>query len=1006
MIPRERARFFGIRRLRWSTLRFVDALVLSVPLWLLLVYLVGAPLARYLDARVFSDWWTRTESLDRLAAGQLSALAHLPAALRLRMQLDAEAPDPSWIRLHVERDRFRAWQGRPLALHREWIPAQLWQGRDLHEVKLRKRGDTSVHWITPKKSFTLKTRRGSLYKGHRRLAFSGKTPLEQVVVGQLARDYGLLAPDTFLAPVFVNDRFYGLFRATELIDESLLRRLGRMPGDIFRGDTAERGENFRGVDRSLWHSPALWDRVARNDRPTRPATSGLERLLRGIAGSDAAGLRLREQLLDREELARLLAFLLVAGDPYHMTNLHNQFWYEDPSSGRLHPVVWDIRLRPLHAEPDQPLNAAFGALLRDPRLMDEVLTELARREAEGTLLGHTAGRLADIEARLADPLAFEALRRGLVPGIAEPAQVSARLKANRQVLAGWLRAARIALHAAPAAGDPGWQVIDLRVHGRAAVSWLGLDEAVGDLQVVADRNRNGRRDPGDRVVAIDGSGTLAEPERLLPGVDTSSWRIAASPLHYRFFVRGGGTPRFENALTGEPVVAGPLQTGTPLVDGPGLHPWDPLPTESRRIRLAGELALDETLRLAEGDTLEIAPGSVLRLGPEVSIFSRGQVRAVGTEQSPIRIEAQDPRRPWGAFALLGPGASGSRFAHVQFRGGGGAELDAVEFKGMVDVHWAENVHFVGCLFADNLRSDDAFNAVHAEVALVGNDFERANADAVDYDYSRGRIEGNRFEASGNDAIDLMTSNPRIVGNRISGSGDKGISVGEASEPWIQGNEIRGCQTGIEIKDRSEPWMVDNRLEGNALGLHQKAKNWRYGAGGRGKWIGPPLTGNAEELRSDDRSQLSRHAATAPPLWATSPSFRPLRFPDGFGMPAPWELLGERTRLLRRRGDLVMQPRREEGGARLLLRAPAPGWLVVEYRADRLEGGTLGWHPAGEPSRVEIGRPAPGGEYELAALPVEAAGEGHLTLRARPGVAERGAGPAELRVRSLRFVDGS
>jgi hypothetical protein len=42
-----------------------------------------------------------------------------------------------------------------------------------------------------------------------------------------------------------------------------------MPGNIFRADTAERGDYFKGLPREVFANPFIWDRAANNDRPGR-----------------------------------------------------------------------------------------------------------------------------------------------------------------------------------------------------------------------------------------------------------------------------------------------------------------------------------------------------------------------------------------------------------------------------------------------------------------------------------------------------------------------------------------------------------------------------------------------------------------------------------------------------------------------------------------------------------------------------------------------------------------
>jgi parallel beta-helix repeat protein len=225
-------------------------------------------------------------------------------------------------------------------------------------------------------------------------------------------------------------------------------------------------------------------------------------------------------------------------------------------------------------------------------------------------------------------------------------------------------------------------------------------------------------------------------------------------------------------------------------------------------------------------------------------------------------------KPWGTFALQGEGANGSELEHVRFSGGGGAFLGRVEYKGMVSVHRTSLVSLRNCELSDNVRSDDALNAIHSNLTIEHCTFRRANSDAVDFDYSSGKIANNRFEASANDAIDLMGSSPQIIGNHITGSGDKGISIGEGSHPFVFNNYIARSNRGIEVKDRSEPFLVHNTIIQNSIGILQSAKNWRYGSGGWGKLVNTIVAENKTDIESDQVSRLTTAdfgAATKGPM---------------------------------------------------------------------------------------------------------------------------------------------
>ena len=900
----------------WRHVRLADVVILTMVPALILGYLVLSAAADHRVSGQLDDWWSRSRSIHASFGARMRLLLNTPAAVATERHLTPEAV-PNAISLEIPPDRWRAMVGDPLRGFDEWYDADLVQGRDRLPVRLRKRGDTSIHWTTPKISFTLRTDRRRLVGGRRQWGFSVRDVLPGYIANRLLLESGLLAPATDVVPVFLNGRFYGLFRQLELIDESFLRQRGRMPGNIFRGDVAERGELFKGMPRSVFESSAIWDRVARNDRPTAPARR-LDSLLTAINGTTMEDQLELLDLIDVEEMARLLAVLLVAGDPYHMDNLHNQFWYEDPSSGRLHPVPWDVRLQPLGSN-TQPLNTLVRALIRHPDIVRGTLEHLAEwvDDSRAAQLGRA---WADsVESRFAKFFHYEYLREGVIPPVGRAGEVYRTLQGNVDSLRTWVADTRLAV----AAGQKdGIWVLDLESRGYAGVVLDSITlpggRAVSGLAVLMDTNGNGRLDPGDARLPVDArmrQDTLVlipiEPLSLSSGWTTRELRyIVPDRVHYRLFLVGasgmGGRrtiprPHMRNALTGQVVAPEEWGLDRTIAGGSSWHQWRFPRDTGRHLRWSGLVQLDGTLILSRFDTLEISPGTTVLLAPDVSLVTHGLVRAIGTEAAPIRFMAADVKLPWGAVALQGPGTNGSEWRWVEFHGGGGAEVHGVEYVGMVNVHRAEDILFEHAHFADNLRSDDTFRALHSEITLRSSVFERANSDAVDFDFSRGVIMGNRFSDSGGDAIDLMTSNPRVVGNTILHSGDKGISIGEASHPIIVGNRLRDNVVGVEIKDGSEPVLYRNQLDHNGVALRVSRKNWRYGIGGWPKLVSNVLADNGADIVLDTESRVTQTAIpdalagqwveAAFAIGAGGPADSPWRLGD-LGAPLVWQEYGE------------------------------------------------------------------------------------------------------------------
>jgi len=940
----------GIRRV-WRELRLLDALMLSgVPL-LALLLLVGDGVVRAERYAQFRDWWTELASVRTFVGDRVHALATLPERVALRQRFDPDAADAGIIRIDVPRESWDAMQGDPQAMWGEWVDVVLTYGGTSLDARIRKRGDNSVHWLTDKRSFTVRTSRDEFYKDYREFGLSVKDVLSSFLANRLASEFDLLVPATAVVPVYLNNQFYGMFRFLEVVDEGFLRRAGRMPGNVYRGDTAERGEAFKSVPRNLFVNPYIWDRVAVNDRWTAAPPDQLQRMLEDLRGGTFEAHQRLMARFDRDEYARLFAYFMVVGDPFHSTGVHNQFLYEDPSTQRLHPIPWDIRLRDVTVRGAE-FNDLFRELLRDPWLTDRVMQVVARTVEDGRIGPVARALVEEADTRYHDYFEYDRLRAGLVPDVGSADQAAALVEGNLRTLGRWIEDDTVAVAVNPAGP---FSIVDVETRGRVGVDLVAIDGigTTGAPRLYRDRNLNGTWDPDDPEVPTRREGSrlvLESPLPLLAAWETSLAGFDPGRMAYRLFLRGaiGAAPELQlaNRLTGATPAIEPLAASQPLAAPTGWHPWRyPAPTGTVH-RFSGTVHLTETLRIPATDEVVVEPGTTFRLDPDVSVVSAGRVRLEGTEARPIRVVPAVPGKPWGTFSLQGPGASGSVVRHAAFVEGGGALVDRIEYIGMVNVHRARDVLFDAVRFEHNLRSDDTFHVLHGEVTLINSRFVEANSDAVDFDISTGEIRDNVFEGSGGDAIDLMTSTPRIIGNLIRRAGDKGISVGEDSSPVIFANVIEDSSIGIQVKDASTPVVLNNEIRRSGVGIGSHLKNWRYGGSGFGFVANTRLEANATPLDADALSRLTAIGVrgldagdeAAPPAslswlyrrlglavdaptvglpggWragAPQPPVAELRFADDFGDVADgWTGSSRVTRLEKRDGVLVVEA---EGGA--------------------------------------------------------------------------------------------
>ncbi len=852
---------------RWRSLRLRHVLVYTTPVVGLLLYLVGASVNDYLRYRQFDDFWSVTAEVDQFFVARARGLLNGIRSLPLDHQLNPEAPDAGIVRLAVRPAVWDSIHGDPMQNWGKWFTGALARENSLLKVEMRKRGDNSVHWLTAKHSFTIKTEQRALFKNHQTLGLSVKDVLSAFIANRMASEVGILAPSTYVAPVFLNQRFYGVFRLNETVDENFLRANLRLPGNLFRGDAAERGDAYRNQNRNLFENAYIWERAAKSQRSNASATASLVALL---TGSNATSLEEHlhlMSLMDRQKVARMIAYLLVMGDPYHMDGVHNQFWYEDPWSMILEPIPWDVRLLDL-GRPPRPVNPFLKEFLRDPFAVDEVMQNVRSLVEEDHILERSEKLTRDVYDRYRPYFEYDRLRAGLIPDVGSPEAVVPLLEGNVRLLKEWMGDARMGFHAEPAPG--GALVLDFEARGRVGAELLSLELVgvhQGGARLYADRNLNGVLDSGDSLLPTTGqpspSGgrlTLRIPEALYAGWDTHQFGLHPGRQQYRFFLLTSGAtsirPELRNRVTGHPVEPEAWAAGTVVAPATGWNPWR-FPIRKAVVhRLSGRVRLSENLEIPPGDTLLIAPGTTIRMDPDVSLLVRGRMVARGTARDSITFEQAVPGRPWGTVALQGHGADSSHVEYARFLGGGGIILHEVEYTGSVSLHYVSHVLFDHVEVARNVRSDDAFHAYHATFAMRHCLFHDTNADAMDLDYANGEISNCRIIHAGNDGFDLMTSNPRIFNNYIEGDDDKGVSVGEGSNPFIFNNYITKCLRGIEVKDGSEPVILNNYLVGNIVGIRQRQKNVRYAHGGWGKVINTVVENNRQDFVSDDNSRLT------------------------------------------------------------------------------------------------------------------------------------------------------
>lgn len=848
-------------------------------------------------------------------------------------------------------------------------------------VDARYRGDNAYHWYFPKRSWRFETDKATPVVYGREFDLVNPKDVSgfvQYTDSRIAARLGLLTTKTDLLLLNLNRRFQGVYLYQELVDETFLRRIREMPGDILSGDPSVRlRESFGDLfaDATLWDKDSTFSGVVGD-----AATSPLIELLRRL--HEKRYWREPRRMMDEDYMQRFCAFISLIGT-CHYDSVHNVKIYVDPLSGMLRFIETDSTglnyalasspTRPDYNGVDISSNPIFAELLLNPVFNYEKNRYLYQSVLEPGLLEGIKTEIRSVAERMEPYFRHDKLDRiGYNEGPrrrsgSEEAEALCRWIDER---ATWLRA-RLAEASLSVAHGKAMLKLDAAGYSPCTRLRLTFDSAPPEaLRVFRDVNLNGSWDEGIDVEApyrrvadaqIELSDVLYPGRIRYSSIAEYRWYLVPAALTYAYVWTAGDAAVLTsvsaiNAVTGDAAEIKASGNWT-VASTDSYHPWQ-LPSEAAdpvTVELdAGEHAIRNDWIVRRNETVVIKPGARLLMDPGTSIFCFGRISAEGTADAPIEISAAQPGRPWGVLALQGAQTAGSRFRHTRISGGSDGRFERVYYSGMVSVHYCPDAVFSNCTFESNVIGDDSFRAAKSGVDLLGCDFIDAAGDAVDFDLSSGRISGCRFVRSGNDAIDLMSSDLLLEHNRIEDAGDKGISIGEQSRPVLYNNLIDDALIGIEVKDGSRPVVLSCTIFGRAYGVHAYVKNWRYGDGGHACIRNSIIRSAGISLATDDRSdiQVSNSIVQDSNGSASWEGHVSVRNGDAASNAdrAPGESRVRRDGVFDRLYGLSETAGSDVGYAGIVSRVSVPAVVFVDRFRDDFTTNLLGWRPGGDVRR--------------------------------------------------------
>lgn len=855
---------------RWSW-------IVTLPITVIFVHLAIATGERFLAFGVRYDTAPRKISITELA-GDEWFYTERRIRLAIRAAFVKEAPSGlRTINLFVPEPALNELNARLPHSGFDYKRAVMLDADKVRSVKVRYRGDFYQHWGKHKRSFRVKTSKSELFDGMR--TFNLVVPkrremLNNFLAYRLADLMGLPTPRVELVESTLNGKRHGVYLMVEQLDEGSVRNAGFMPGDLYVGEIIAR-DVYRGIDSQLFDDVGLWDKGSVNNHYDPESKAPLEALISVLrAPDDDAKHQRLEQLVDVEAFARFSAFLVLC-QSYHFDNTHNWRLLYDPARSAFHPFVWDpVGWTPLFL-PRRGQEAGFdiirtkldealhrnGAFLRarqatiqkffEEGLQDTLLAEADRAigalriavpRDPGSILKDQVIVDAMDELRVTIDQIFRQIRYEYLERANPASVVVAEDSSSVEVAFEGRRPVEetTLVYTRPFVVTP---KVTLRYHRRGSaidVDVSGVSSVNGStLRIAAPIS------PRFETVNLGRRGPLIDRQGLSPA--TAYYQVLVEGfgegnrlLEVRLD-RGYGAESATRAREVTPRAWNQTWSVTPRAPSPVPEIW------------RGDVVI-EGIREVD-DALVIEPGTTIRMAKDALLRIRGRLFAIGSEARPIRFIPQDLDAPFGAVAILGPGADGSRLTHCEFRGGSGAKGPLFEYSAMLSIHDVQDITIERSHFEDSRVVDDMVHALHSTLRFERCEFVRALSDAVDLDISEAVIDRCTFRESGNDGLDLMTTRALVTRSTFTGNGDKGISVGENSRLVALHSRFDHCEIGVQVKDGSIAVLENVELEQNNKPLDAYRKNWRYGAGGSVFLYNARVVNNKEPITADKKSGM-------------------------------------------------------------------------------------------------------------------------------------------------------
>lgn len=711
----------------------------------------------------------------------------------------------------------------------DWVPAKIRYNGDIYNIKMRLKGDLEDHWKHDTWSFKIEVKDGKTLFGMKRFAIQHprtREYLNEWVLHKLFKYAGLIGLRYDFIEVTINGKEQPIYAIEENFDKLLIENNNLREGPIFRFDTSYLVHNVQ--QDVLLHfygseiSPYGLNKIQKDKLPADQfsTAANLIELFR-------QNKLIASQVFDSKKLALFFALIDLTGHK-HATLLDNIKFYYNPITSLIEPIIYDnvemLLLNDLSTFTIEGANKQldlddgtkfknddwFEPLFKDAKFFKDYVKALEKVSDKKFLddffdsINSEYNEKLDVLHRSYPWYNFEGkeiLRNNqeFIKRILEPVK-SLNVYYNKFSSAENLFTLDlINIHALPA------EILGLTIADSILLSPLEKDKIV---------QASSKTEPIKYV-------TLHF--KLPQNIVWSNDQLYKIKLTYKIFGRENIRSEKINQWR---LPSSDFAENDLLRQKPNYEKFKFLETreaEKEIIIKNGTWTIDESLIIPEGYKIICESGTKLNLKNSAVVVSYSPFQFVGEKGNPIEIYSTDSK---GQGIVVMNAYTESLFKYVVFKNLSNPVHNGWELTGAI-TFYNSPVVFSDCRFVES-RCEDALNIVRSDFNIDNCIFSNTQADAIDSDFSKGRITNSSFYETGNDALDVSGTTIRLENIYIFKPGDKGVSAGEKSFVNCENIKVEGGELAFASKDLSKIKIDGAEINSSKVGFTVYQKKPEYG----------------------------------------------------------------------------------------------------------------------------------------------------------------------------------